>query len=191
MITLSQKLKKNNEQNNRRTNYESPPKQLKSRISIRDRLLPKEIQEVQSLLPCGASVTFPNHDNLHEFTIHLSPSEGYYKDGVFQFSVIVPEEYNMVPPTVKCLTNLWHPNINENGDICLSLLRPYSLDGSGWSPTRKLKDVVWGLDSLFTDLLNFDDPLNNEAAQMYQNDKLAFQNQVSKFIERHCPKKNA
>lgn len=54
------------------------------------------------------------------------------------------------PPKVKCLTKLWHPNISVNGDICLSLLRQNSIDGLGWAPTRKLKDVIWGLNSLFT-----------------------------------------
>lgn len=54
------------------------------------------------------------------------------------------------PPTVKCLTKLWHPNISEEGDVCLSILRQNSIDGLGWAPTRRLKDVVWGLNSLFT-----------------------------------------
>lgn len=54
------------------------------------------------------------------------------------------------PPRVKCLTKLWHPNISEQGEICLSLLRQHSVDGLGWSPTRRLKDVVWGLYALFT-----------------------------------------
>ena len=31
-----------------------------------------------------------------------------------------------------------------------SLLREHALDGMGWLPTRTLKDVVWGLNSLFT-----------------------------------------
>ena len=34
------------------------------------------------------------------------------------------------------------------------------------------QDVVLGLNSLFTDLLNFDDPLNLEAAQHYERDKV-------------------
>ncbi|XP_075009858.1 NEDD8-conjugating enzyme UBE2F isoform X10 [Calonectris borealis] len=34
------------------------------------------------------------------------------------------------------------------------------------------KDVVWGLNSLFTDLLNFDDPLNIEAAEHHLRDKI-------------------
>ena len=30
------------------------------------------------------------------------------------------------------------------------------VDGHGWAPTRRMKDVVWGLYSLFDDLLNFE-----------------------------------
>uniref|UniRef100_A0A8C8VPP8 UBC core domain-containing protein n=1 Tax=Pelusios castaneus TaxID=367368 RepID=A0A8C8VPP8_9SAUR len=79
------------------------------------------------------------------------------------------------PPKVKCLTRIWHPNITETGEICLSLLREHSIDGTGWAPTRTLKDVVWGLNSLFTDLLNFDDPLNIEAAEHHLRDKVSQQ----------------
>uniref|UniRef100_A0A914RHG8 UBC core domain-containing protein n=1 Tax=Parascaris equorum TaxID=6256 RepID=A0A914RHG8_PAREQ len=51
--------------------------------------------------------------------------------GSFKFSINVPPEYNNVPPVVKCLTRVWHPNITEDGAICLSLLRQNSLDGYG------------------------------------------------------------
>ncbi|KAF5919322.1 hypothetical protein HPG69_010722 [Diceros bicornis minor] len=121
--------------------------------------------------------------------------EGYYQGGKFQFETEVPDAYNMVvssllvtwraydrfisvlqPPKVKCLTRIWHPNITETGEICLSLLREHSIDGTGWAPTRTLKDVVWGLNSLFTDLLNFDDPLNIEAAEHHLRDKYEIEN---------------
>ncbi|XP_029462274.1 NEDD8-conjugating enzyme UBE2F isoform X2 [Rhinatrema bivittatum] len=102
----------------------------------------------------------------------------------------------MVPPKVKCLTRIWHPNITENGDICLSLLREHSIDGTGWAPTRTLKDVVWGLNSLFTspgvythpvqDLLNFDDPLNIEAAEHHLRDKEDFRSKVEDYIKRYA-----
>ena len=54
------------------------------------------------------------------------------------------------PPKAQCLTKIWHPNIAESGEICLSLLRQNSYDGLGWAPTRRLKDVLWGLNSLFS-----------------------------------------
>lgn len=56
---------------------------------------------------------------------------------------------------VKCLTRLWHPNISETGEVCLSLLRQHSVDGLGWSPTRTLNDVIWGLHALFTVSVTF------------------------------------
>lgn len=54
-----------------------------------------------------------------------------------------------------------------NGDVCLSLLRVNSIDGMGWLPTRRLKDVIFGINSLFTDLCDFDDPLNIELSEEF------------------------
>ncbi|VDN43743.1 unnamed protein product [Gongylonema pulchrum] len=96
------------------------------------------------------------------------------RGGVFKFTITVPPEYNNVPPVVKCLTRVWHPNITEDGAICLSLLRQNSLDGYGWMPTRRLIDVILGLDSLFTDLIDFDDALNAQAAQQWSTNKVSF-----------------
>ena len=96
--------------------------------------------------------------------------------------VEVPSEYNMSPPDVVCLTKLWHPNISVDGNICLSLLRPHSLDGLGWAPTRRIKDVVWGLSSLFSDLTNFEDPLNIEAAEHFRNDREGFRSKVRDWV---------
>jgi ubiquitin-conjugating enzyme E2 F len=67
-----------------------------------------------------------------------------------------------------------------------SILRDTSIDGTGWSPARRLKDVVLGLNSLFTDLLNFDDPLNLQAAEHYQKDKVSFARKVHQYIRLYA-----
>ncbi|KAF6116809.1 putative ubiquitin conjugating enzyme E2 F (putative) [Phyllostomus discolor] len=132
------------------------------------------------------SFLFFNVKGLFCLVLCVLPDEGYYQGGKFQFETEVPDAYNMVPPKVKCLTRIWHPNITETGEICLSLLREHSIDGTGWAPTRTLKDVVWGLNSLFTDLLNFDDPLNIEAAEHHLRDKEDFRNKVEDYIKRYA-----
>ncbi|XP_052378881.1 NEDD8-conjugating enzyme UBE2F-like isoform X2 [Oncorhynchus keta] len=197
MLTLASKLKR--EEGVKTGRPPGGPSDSSHRVSIRDRLLIKEVAELEANLPSTCKASFPDENKLHHFQLAVSPDEGYYQSGTFHFEIDVPEAYNMVvrqlrtsshlhlqpifpmflqldwrpplPPKVKCQTRIWHPNIAETGEICLSLLREHSIDGTGWAPTRTLKDVVWGLNSLFTDLLNFDDPLNIDAAEHHLRDK--------------------
>nr|XP_012417825.1 PREDICTED: NEDD8-conjugating enzyme UBE2F-like isoform X2 [Odobenus rosmarus divergens] len=158
MLTLASKLKR--EDGLKGSRMSATASDSTRRVSVRDRLPVKELT--------------------------VTPDEGYYQGGKFQCETEVPDAYNMVPPKVKCLARIWHPNITETGEICLSLLREHSIDGTGWAPTRTLKDVVWGLNSLFTDLLNFDDPLNIEAAEHHLRDKEDFRNKVEDYIKRYA-----
>lgn len=178
MITLTKKLRREGDPI---TNGPSI-----KRASVRDRLLVKEVQEMEQTMPATCKTYFNDPQKLHEFSLTVTPDEGFWLGGKFRFQIYVTEDYNMAPPQVKCLTKLWHPNISEEGDICLSLLRQSSIDGLGWAPTRKLKDVVWGLNSLFTDLLNFDDPLNIEAAEQFAKDKEAFRSKVKDYVHQYA-----
>ncbi|XP_032133651.1 NEDD8-conjugating enzyme UBE2F isoform X3 [Sapajus apella] len=161
MLTLASKLKRDDGLKGSRT--AATASDSTRRVSVRDKLLVKEVAELEANLPC-----LPRHLDC------CSPPD--LPDVLFLLQ----------PPKVKCLTKIWHPNITETGEICLSLLREHSIDGTGWAPTRTLKDVVWGLNSLFTDLLNFDDPLNIEAAEHHLRDKEDFRNKVDDYIKRYA-----
>lgn len=95
MITLNRKLKKESSGNARRhPQHELDTDNLK-RVSIRDRLLVKEVQEMEQNLPNSCQVYFSDPNNLSEFSLLICPDEGFWKDGKFKFHVFVPEEYNM------------------------------------------------------------------------------------------------
>ncbi|XP_075938057.1 NEDD8-conjugating enzyme UBE2F isoform X2 [Anarhichas minor] len=140
MLTLASKLKRDD---GGKTSRASGASDSAHRVSIRDRLLTKEVAELEANLPSTCKASFPDEDKLHNFQLAVSPDEGYYQSGRFQFEIDVPEAYNMVPPKVRCLTRIWHPNITETGEICLSLLREHSIDGTGWAPTRTLQHELF------------------------------------------------
>ena len=71
----------------------------------------------------------------------------------------------------------------HNSDLILII---FHLFFAGWAPTRRLRDVIWGLNSLFTDLLNFDDPLNIAAAEHYQRDKDAFRLKTKQWVAKYA-----
>lgn len=129
-------------------------------------------------MPETCKVHFPDPEILHTFKLEVKPSEGFYVGGKFVFDFEVPEDYNLEPPTVFCATRVWHPNISEEGAVCLSILRLHTYDGMGWSPVQGLKEVIWGINSLFTDLLNFTEPLNSEAAAMFQRNPGEFKSMI-------------
>ena len=183
MFKLQQKRKEEAERKQKEA--EKPPSYSKQ-MSVRSKFLTEELSELHPILPKSCTLEFKDVDDLRTFTLIIQPEEGYWKGGRFVFEVAVPLEYNIKPPAVTCKTRLWHPNITEEGKICLSILREHTLDGSGWLPTRSLKDVVWGLDSLFNDLLNFEDPLNTDAAEQYTRDKYSFERKVHEYIRRYA-----
>lgn len=191
MFSLAKKL----EEQRRQRSGQSAPSQSSSSSSsgvrppapsIRDRLLVREVQEVQETLPATCCLHIPRADHLHELVLTVRPAVGAWRGGVFHFNISVGNEYNLEPPIVRCSTRLWHPNIDEDGAICLSLLRMSAFDAHGWTPTRTLKDVVWGVDALFDELLNFEDPLNVDAAEQYRRDPDGFQRKVCDYIARYA-----
>ena len=161
-----------------------------SSTSNRQRLLLKEVPEASEAAPSTCQLVFPDVNRLHEFSLIVTPDEGYWKGGQFEFDIKVPEDYSFSPPKCLCRTKLWHPNITENGEVCLSILRE-KMDGHSWLPTRTLKEVVWGISSLFTDLLNFDDPLNVEAAEMHAKSEQTFASKVRQYIQDYASGQSA
>ncbi len=154
--------------------------------SIRDKLLTHELPEMKANLTSQCELRYPDPNKLHEFELIVTPKEGYWAKGHFHFDITVPEGYNHVPPIAKCTTKIWHPNIDEEGRVCLSLLRLSSLDSSGWAPTRKLHEVIWGIESLFSDLCDFNDALNTAAAEQYTRDPEAFRQKARIYVSEYA-----
>uniref|UniRef100_G3TZC9 Cell division cycle 34, ubiqiutin conjugating enzyme n=1 Tax=Loxodonta africana TaxID=9785 RepID=G3TZC9_LOXAF len=59
-----------------------------------------------------------------------------------------PIDYPYSPPAFRFLTKMWHPNIYETGDVCISILHPPvddpqsgELPSERWNPTQNVRGV--------------------------------------------------
>eukprot|EP00450_Noctiluca_scintillans_P013136 CAMPEP_0194508488 /NCGR_PEP_ID=MMETSP0253-20130528/38734_1 /TAXON_ID=2966 /ORGANISM="Noctiluca scintillans" /LENGTH=235 /DNA_ID=CAMNT_0039351531 /DNA_START=12 /DNA_END=719 /DNA_ORIENTATION=+ len=108
---------------------------------------------------------FPSPKDLFRWTAHIDGPEGSpYEGGRFVLDVNLPLRYPLLPPLVRFKTPIFHPNVNESGDICLDIFK------AAWSPALSLQKVLLSVSSLLADP-NFADPLNLEAADLFDSDR--------------------
>eukprot|EP01024_Parvocaulis_polyphysoides_P053081 TRINITY_DN5275_c0_g1_i2.p4 TRINITY_DN5275_c0_g1~~TRINITY_DN5275_c0_g1_i2.p4 ORF type:complete len:122 (-),score=15.56 TRINITY_DN5275_c0_g1_i2:326-691(-) len=105
----------------------------------------------------------------------MVPDDGVYKNGCFQFDFNIAHGYPHEAPKVKCLTKVYHPNIDLEGNICLNILR------EDWKPVLNINQILWGLQYLFLEP-NPDDPLNKDAAEYFRRDRKRFEIVVQRAI---------
>jgi len=82
-----------------------------------------------------------DEEELSNVRLRLSPNEGMYYGGDFLFQIDLPSEYPEHRPSVTCLSQIYHPNIDTTGsedNVCLNLF-------DEWQANFGLVDVVQGL----------------------------------------------
>jgi ubiquitin-conjugating enzyme E2 M len=136
------------------------------------------IQNDIAELDCGTSAEteFPNPNDMTNFNVIIKPEQGIWCGGRFVFNFVVASDYPHKPPKVTCKTNIYHPNIDLEGAICLNILR------DEWKPIMDINQVIYGLIFLFYEP-NSEDPLNREAAALLRSNKSQFQQVVKKTMQ--------
>lgn len=132
--------------------------------SLPKRIL-KETERLQSEPVPGISAV-PSDSNARLFSVVIvGPEESPYSSGNFKLELFLPEDYPMAPPKVRFLTRIYHPNIDRLGRICLDILK------DKWSPALQIRTVLLSIQALLS-APNPDDPLNNEAAELWKNQEV-------------------
>ena len=109
----------------------------------------------------------------------IIPQEGMYQGGKWEFLLDCPPDYPSNPPKVLCTTQIYHPNIDLQGNVCLSILR---VDGeNNWTPILDFNSLADGLNFLFTDP-NPEDPLNVEAGEAMKSNLAEFERTVKRTL---------
>ena len=152
---------------------------MKKHVSLAVTRIQKDLEGLPTT--DGVTIKFPDPKNFQNFIIRIHPSKGLWEKGRFDFEFDVSDDFPFAPPKVRCLTHLWHPNIEETGSVCLNLLR------QDYKPTTSLTLIIVGLQYLFLSP-NPDDPLNNKAAEEMKKDITKFKAKVDEYINIYSPK---
>ena len=82
----------------------------------------------------------------------MGPEATPYEGGFFRCSMVFPREYPLQPPKMKFLSEIWHPNVFPNGDVCISILHPPGEDKYGyedaserWLPVHTVETIGMSL----------------------------------------------
>ena len=94
--------------------------------SSASRRLLKDLKKIQSESEAGTNpgiTATPDADSLFRWSaVIFGPDETEWEGGIFKLSLDFSEEYPNKPPKVKFLTKMFHPNIYNDGSICLDIL---------------------------------------------------------------------
>lgn len=113
------------------------------------------------------------------------PAKSPYEGGSFMLSIQIPENYPVSPPSVCFKTQVYHPNIDEDGRICLD-----SLKENHWSVALDISKLLLSIIVLMGEP-NGDDGLVPHITKLFQTNKAKFQEEATKHTKQHAFKNSA
>ncbi|KAA0164924.1 hypothetical protein FNF31_00112 [Cafeteria roenbergensis] len=124
--------------------------------------LQAELMQLVMAAEPGVSA-FPAGDNLFEWIGTIDGSKETVFEGMkFQMRLVFPAQYPFKAPQVTFETPVFHPNVDESGNICLDILK------EEWSAAYSVKTLLVSIRSLLGEPNN-DSPLNAHAAGLWDN----------------------
>lgn len=155
------------------------------------KLLANQLQGLRQNPVEGFLAELTNDADLFNWTIWIEgPKDTPYEGGIFPTAMVFPKDYPMSPPTLRFTSDFWHPNVYQNGTVCISILHPPGEDAmSGelpeerWLPTQTVETILLSVISMLSDP-NFSSPANVDASVEWRNNPEGFQKRVARLVER-------
>eukprot|EP01132_Coremiostelium_polycephalum_P005904 gene5904-7353_t len=120
----------------------------------------------------------------------MGPAGTDYEGGLFIANLQFPPEYPLSPPKMKFISEMFHPNIYPNGEVCISILHPvgedpnhYETSDERWSPVQSVEKILLSVVSLLSEP-NIESPANIEAAKIWREDKNQFKIKVIETVKK-------
>ena len=101
-----------------------------------------------------------------------------------------PTDYPNKPPSVKFVSEVWHPNVYSDGRVCISILHSPGEDATGyeqaserWSPVQTVETIMLSIISMLSSP-NDESPANIDAAKQFRDDYPGFRKKVAQCVRK-------
>ncbi|KAF9398597.1 ubiquitin-conjugating enzyme E2 G1 [Mortierella sp. AD011] len=151
-------------------------------------LLAKQLDYLGKNAVEGFSAGLVDESNIYEWKIMImGPPDTLYEGGFFEAIMTFPQDYPLMPPKLRFITNIYHPNVYPSGEVCISILHPPGEDKYGyekaserWSPVHTVETILISVISMLSSP-NDESPANIEAAKEWREDYPSYKKKVLKL----------
>lgn len=137
-----------------------------------------DLKQMRTEPPEGVSAAPLSDSNIFVWGATIfGPSDTPWEGGVYSLRLTFNDMYPEKPPKVRFITEMFHPNIYNDGTICLDIIN------ERWSPIYSVASILTSIQSLLTDP-NASSPANPDAAHLYAKDRKAYDRRVRRCSEK-------
>ena len=154
------------------------------------KILSKQLRDLQMDPHSGFSAGLFD-DNIFKWRVTImGPPNTPYEGGAFTASLEFPEDYPQNPPKMKFLCPMFHPNIKNSGEVCISILHPpgkdkydYEDQSERWLPIHSVESILISVVSMLSDP-NCESAMNLEASKLLKNNQKDYNRRVRRTVEQ-------
>jgi len=143
------------------------------------RRISKELNDL-NVRPVSGVTVIPKEDNVLFWDCSVKgPVDSPYKGGTFHFTIQFPDTFPFKPPNVTFTTKIYHPGINDEGHICLPMLR------DEWKPATSMNKVLQTIHDKIGKP-SPDDPFDADVAAVLKNDEPKFKATAKEWVKKYA-----
>lgn len=147
------------------------------------RRLQKELQDIRTAGLKSFREIVVDEQNILQWQGLLVPDSAPYAKGAFRIDIQFPAEYPFKPPKIAFKTKIYHPNVDEKGQVCLPIV-----SADNWKPATKTDQVIQALVSLINEP-EPEHPLRGDLAEEFIKDRKKFMKNAEEFTKKHSEKR--